>query len=140
MLPNVATVFMIDPSGRYVYLSERAPSKSFPGTLQNAGGKLEPGEDPTIGAARELFEETGIQVKDELDRLELLEEVEGIENGESYTIFVHRLTLKPGELPQHREKDKSGPWSPFPIQQSLEQLPIVPALASGLSLIRSLER
>ena len=50
-----------DPQGR-VLLAQRPPGKHLAGTWEFPGGKLESGESPLAGMARELDEELGIRV------------------------------------------------------------------------------
>jgi 8-oxo-dGTP diphosphatase len=60
--PLAVEVWVLDPSLSYVLLVEHRWRGWVP-----PGGKAEPGETPRVGAARELFEETGLTV-DLLDR------------------------------------------------------------------------
>jgi ADP-ribose pyrophosphatase YjhB (NUDIX family) len=54
------------------------------------GGKLDPGEDPRVGAARELFEETGIRVKPE-DLVQVFERTDGT-NDEWFAVTYEATT------------------------------------------------
>ena len=48
-----------------ILLTLRSPKKEkYPGTWENTGGALEAGEESRAAAVRELFEETGIRVKE----------------------------------------------------------------------------
>ena len=60
----VVCVWVYDDAGR-VLLTRRAPEKSFAGTWENSGGAAQVGESSRQAIARELFEETGIQAKEE---------------------------------------------------------------------------
>ncbi len=51
----------LEAKGKLLYL-KRAPSRLAPNTWGIPGGKLEPGENSTQGAIREVFEETGIRI------------------------------------------------------------------------------
>ena len=57
----VVAAVLRDAAGR-VLLSQRPPGKHLAGTWEFPGGKLEPGESPSAGLARELREEIGIEV------------------------------------------------------------------------------
>lgn len=56
---HVMAGVMLDAQGR-VLLAQRPPGKHLAGMWEFPGGKLEPGESPTLGLARELREELGI--------------------------------------------------------------------------------
>jgi 8-oxo-dGTP diphosphatase len=58
---HVVAGVLLDPTGR-VLLAQRPPGKHLAGMWEFPGGKLEPGEAPRIGLARELREELDIQV------------------------------------------------------------------------------
>lgn len=52
---------LLDPAGR-VLLAQRPPGKHLAGAWEFPGGKLEPGETPQDGLARELREELAIEI------------------------------------------------------------------------------
>lgn len=56
---HVMAGVMLDAEGR-VLLAQRPPGKHLAGMWEFPGGKLEPGESPALGLARELREELGI--------------------------------------------------------------------------------
>ena len=57
-----ANIF-VRKDGKYLVM-KRSPSKKYlPNAVHPIGGKLDPHEDPYIGAQRELLEEAGIIVK-----------------------------------------------------------------------------
>lgn len=56
---TVAAAALVAGDGR-VLLAQRPPGKSLAGLWEFPGGKLEPGETPEAGLARELMEELGI--------------------------------------------------------------------------------
>ena len=60
----VVCVWVYDGRGRLL-LTRRAKGKSFSGTWENSGGAAKAGETSRQAIARELFEETGIQVEPE---------------------------------------------------------------------------
>ncbi|WP_430388196.1 Nudix family hydrolase [Dyella sp. 20L07] len=57
---HVMAGVMIDAQGR-VLLAQRPPGKHLAGLWEFPGGKLEEGETPTAGLARELHEELGVE-------------------------------------------------------------------------------
>ena len=58
---HVMAGVLCDPAGR-VLLAQRPPGKHLAGMWEFPGGKLEPGESPVHGLARELREELGIRL------------------------------------------------------------------------------
>ena len=61
----VAAVALIDADGR-VLLAQRPEGKAMAGLWEFPGGKVEPGETPEAALIRELKEELGIDVTEEL--------------------------------------------------------------------------
>lgn len=59
----VAAAALIDRDGR-VLLAERPAGKSFAGTFEFPGGKIEAGETPEAALVRELSEELGIDTQE----------------------------------------------------------------------------
>ncbi|MDQ1644192.1 MAG: hypothetical protein QOJ50_376 [Cryptosporangiaceae bacterium] len=60
---TAARVLLLDSEGAVLLLHGFDPADPQAGTWWfTPGGGLEPGEDPAAGAARELFEETGLTV------------------------------------------------------------------------------
>ena len=60
----VVCVWVYDGRG-HLLLTRRAKGKSFAGTWENSGGAAKAGETSRQAIARELFEETGIQAREE---------------------------------------------------------------------------
>ena len=60
----VVCVWVYDGNGS-ILMTRRAPEKSYAGTWENSGGAAKAGENSRQAIARELFEETGIQAKEE---------------------------------------------------------------------------
>jgi 8-oxo-dGTP diphosphatase len=58
---HVVAGVLLDAAGR-VLLAQRPPGKHLAGLWEFPGGKLEPGESPAHGLARELHEELDVQV------------------------------------------------------------------------------
>ena len=61
-LIHVAAGALVDAEGR-ILIAKRPESAHQGGLWEFPGGKLEPGEMPTEGLARELFEELGVQIR-----------------------------------------------------------------------------
>lgn len=61
---RVVAGIILDPAADRVLLARRPPHKRFGGLWEFPGGKLEPGESPAAGLARELAEELAIRVLD----------------------------------------------------------------------------
>ena len=62
---HVMAGVLVDTDGQ-VLLAQRPPGKHLAGMWEFPGGKLEPGERPAAGLARELREELGVEIA--LDR------------------------------------------------------------------------
>lgn len=63
---NVAVVILRDVDGNYFVHQRRADKKVFPSRWgAGAGGHIKAGEAPEFAAARELFEETGVNTRPE---------------------------------------------------------------------------
>ena len=60
---SVVAGALFDPDGR-VLIAQRPAGKALAGRWEFPGGKLEPGEDPLAGLARELREELGVELRD----------------------------------------------------------------------------
>jgi len=60
-IQHVAAGALVDPDGR-VLIAQRPEGKAMAGLWELPGGKIEPGEVPEAGLARELYEELGIDV------------------------------------------------------------------------------
>jgi 8-oxo-dGTP diphosphatase len=58
---HVMAGVLVDDAGR-ILLAERPAGKHLAGLWEFPGGKLEPGESPREGLARELLEELGVAV------------------------------------------------------------------------------
>lgn len=59
---HVVAGVLVDTAGR-VLLAQRPPGKHLAGMWEFPGGKLEPGETPQAGLARELLEELDIRIE-----------------------------------------------------------------------------
>lgn len=58
-------IWIMDSSGR-IFLTKRSMEKSYaPGKWENPAGHVQAGESPVHAVIRELFEETGITVREE---------------------------------------------------------------------------
>lgn len=81
----VVCVWVYDGRGKLL-LTRRAPEKSYAGTWENSGGAAKAGETSRQAIARELFEETGIQVPPE--------EFEYLSSGRDRNTLYHFYCLK----------------------------------------------
>ena len=66
----VVCVWVYDGAGK-LFMTRRAPGKSFAGTWENSGGAAQAGETSLQAIIRELWEETGIRA--EAEEFELLD-------------------------------------------------------------------
>ena len=95
----VVCVWVYDGKGKLL-LTRRAKGKSFAGTWENSGGAVQAGENSRQAIARELFEETGIQARE--DEFELLDT--GCDGNTHYDYYcikrdvpLSQIVLLPGE-------------------------------------------
>ena len=62
---HIVVVVCVINEQNEILLTLRSPDKEkYPGTWENTGGALEAGEESRTAAVRELFEETGIRVRE----------------------------------------------------------------------------
>ena len=95
----VVCVWVYDGKGKLL-LTRRAREKSFAGTWENSGGAARAGEDSRTAIARELREETGIDVPKE--SFELLDSQRDKNTFYDFYCLKHpvplsRIVLQPGE-------------------------------------------
>lgn len=110
--PNVYADCIILNEGK-VFLIQRSLNDDFePGTFAFPGGKVEGGELPVAGAARELFEETGL-------RTEFIEEV-SIEQNEDGSTSHYFIVGVSGEMQLEEDEIASAEW--FPIDALPENI------------------
>lgn len=89
---DAAVVIAEDPEGRLILNREyRQPTRRI--ILGCPGGKLEEGEDPIAGGARELLEETGYKSSD-LRLIGSCYPIPGVCNQKVY--FIHAKNARPG--------------------------------------------
>ena len=81
----IVCVWVYDGKGRFL-LTRRAKGKSFAGTWENSGGAAQAGETSRQAIARELFEETGIQARED--------EFEFLDTGKDKTYFYDFYCLQ----------------------------------------------
>lgn len=119
-----ATVVIIMIRDKKVYLCKRLETcATYKDHYCVAGGKLEPGEEPVMGAMRELYEESGVPLQD--SRFELVEVSE--KEPTSKKEYVFKVYLRPGEVPQNKEPHKHTDWVLYPVDVAL-QLKLIPKL------------
>lgn len=100
----VAVIATLDTAGRLL-LSRRSPVKDHAGLWEMQGGSVLAGEDEASGAARELREETGIEVEP-ADLVPLGGPVLLPEDPALYCCFLARLgEARPTPVPQASETE-----------------------------------
>ena len=127
----VVCVWVYDGKGN-LFMTRRAPQKSFAGTWENSGGAALAGEGSLQAIARELFEETGIRAQPE--EFELLDT--GRDKNMFYDFYclrrefsLEQVKLLPGEtddakwvtFPQVHEMIKAGQICSIIADQFLRQ-------------------
>lgn len=118
-------VIVFAPTLEHVYLSLRHGGGEFNGFWQNPGVKLEVGEAPNAGAARGLFEETGLRRTFLLNRLFLT--TLGKNSRGHYLFHWFFTVLREEETLKRMEPDQNTPWEPYSISM-LKQMPLMPFL------------
>ena len=81
----VVCVWVYDGRGN-LFMTRRAPGKSFAGTWENSGGAAQAGETSLQAIVRELYEETGIRAE--------AEEFELLDSGRDQNAFFDFYCLK----------------------------------------------
>lgn len=108
-----------------VYLSERRGGGEFNGLWQNPGGKLEIGESPNAGAARELKEETGLS-RLFLPHRNFLTTLGKNKRGH-YLFHWFFTVLDFDEVLERSEPEQNSDWHLYPIEH-LKGIPMMPFL------------
>ena len=91
----VVAGLLVDDAGR-VLVTQRRADQAMPLQWELPGGKLEPGESPTVALARELTEELGVAV--EVGRI--WEVLFHAYPDFDLLMMVYRCRLPPGEVPR----------------------------------------
>ena len=95
-------VTLVDPAGRVLMQERDEHAPAWPDMWCFPGGGLEDGEEPAVGAARELAEETGVVVPaDDLTDLGRFELVTGDRGTFHFHAFVARTTLGDADVECH---------------------------------------
>lgn len=104
-----------------ILLCKRAPHKNYGTTWGIPGGKLDAGETPRVAAAREVFEEVGIQI-----RQEELEEIDSLYIRHPHIDYIfHRFRKRFLTLPTINlslEEHTEARW--LTVEEGL-QLPLI---------------
>lgn len=110
----VGVIVFADTRFEEVYLSKRTGGGEFHGLWQNPGGKLELGETPEVGAARELKEETGLVRTLYSDRLIMTTLGRNIRG--HYLFHWYWTYLEAGETLSQTEPDQATKWVPIRVE------------------------
>ena len=90
-----------------ILLTLRSPDKEkYPGTWENTGGALEAGEESRAAAVRELFEETGIRVRE--NELHLLDSQ--MEEYAFIDFYIVRKTVPVEEIRLQKGETADARW------------------------------
>ena len=116
--------FILSPDGRDLLLPKGAPTKRiWPNLYNGVGGHVEPGEDVHTAAAREVREETGLNVR-ELD----LRGVINIPLEEKQGVMVFVFTARATSRRITSSEEGKLEWVPRAQVPSLELVKDLPAL------------
>lgn len=102
-------------------------SRADTGVWETPGGHLEQGEDPRGGAAREVLEETGIEVPTDLPLLSILT----TPSGKPYFLFLNRASEE--ALPVINDESRAAAW------MNLAELSEVETRNELLAVIKAIE-
>lgn len=102
----VIGVWVIAPDGTALITKRQAHKAQYPNLWENTGGCVRAGESGPEGAARELKEETGIQVR--ADELRLLGTV--LEKTALVQIYGFRIQEIPQKLALQKEEVSDAKW------------------------------
>lgn len=96
-MPKLATICYVDNGKEFLLLHRnKKPNDVHEGKWISVGGKLEVGESPEDCAVREIYEETGLVVKDM--RLAGVITFPDFTPGHDWYTYVFRVTAVEGEL------------------------------------------
>jgi 8-oxo-dGTP diphosphatase len=132
--PRVCVAVVVERDGR-VLLLRRGPGRTWPGTWSLPGGRLEWGETLADCCARELREETGLEVEgvDGTDGFTfdgITEVIGDISDGSAHLVgLVYWAVGTVGE-PENREPDKHDAmgWFPWSKLVAGEPTPLMPGV------------
>ena len=114
------------------YLSQRVNTKNFVGKWQFVGGKLEKGEHPADGGAREVEEETGLNIGPE--RLSYF--MPSLEDPTTDVCHAFLVELVDGEIPIRTEHQKMTDWILVTFEEALK-LDLMPGLRTIIGKLKT---
>jgi 8-oxo-dGTP pyrophosphatase MutT (NUDIX family) len=120
--------------GDKIYLSQRINTTNFPDKWQCSGGKVEVGERSVDAVAREVLEETGLNIS--LSRFRHVGRILG--DPTTRVCHVYLVDLYHDELPEQTEADKNSEWQLFGYDEAAK-LDLMPGIKSSLDKIRSMK-
>jgi len=130
--PKIGVAVLVFKEGK-VLLGKRIGSVTGSGMYNAPGGKLEHLESLAVCGAREVFEETGVEIQN--PRFLCVTNVTHFPP-EHHVLLTLAADWKAGE-PVAREKEKCESWSWFHLD-SLPEL-LTPATANGIKALQSKE-
>lgn len=86
--------FVFDEQGRVLVIKRSLTARYRPNEWDLPGGVLEPKEAVEVGVAREVLEETGLEVS----ALEHVTDGGGVWRGESHTFYYYRANSSSGKV------------------------------------------
>jgi 8-oxo-dGTP pyrophosphatase MutT (NUDIX family) len=113
-MKRIAVVIITNKEGKLFVHQRRSDKKTFPDLYGlGAGGHIEEGETPEVGATRELFEETGLQTP-----IKKLFSIEYKGSEEAYPVEVFETITD--ESPRHMESEWQ--WSGWMTTEEIDEL------------------
>lgn len=126
------TVAVALVKGNRVYVSQRIGTKNFDKKWQFAGGKLEKNELPFDGGAREVKEETGLDI--DPARLRLIGEV--TEDVTTDKCYMYVVPLADFETPKKMEELTSD-WLLLPFDE-VEKMDVMPGIKKVIETLKKI--
>lgn len=117
--------------GEKIYLSQRMNTEEFIGYWQYAGGKVEKDENPINAAAREVNEETGLDL--DVRRFYFNGSITG--DPTTKCCYVYYVDLNEAEIPM-RTENKSSDWVLLSYDDALK-LRLMPGIAESIRRLRT---
>jgi 8-oxo-dGTP diphosphatase len=112
----ISTAAVIIRNDRVLLAKRPKDARHFPGYWEFPGGKLEPGEKPEHGLARELREELGVRIAIQKERFFTFREC----RDRRILVLAYACTVRPGRL-------KAGVETQWVVRKQLAGITLPPS-------------